>query len=170
MSAAHGSSASAPPVAVSGGGAPTAAVPLQQLPLARLNSSGAVQAGGHFHEQMLSVLARRQAVIASNIANADTPNYLARDIDLPSVALALHNAGATLSLGRTHAAHQVLLPPTPAEPLLYAVPLQGAVDGNSVEMDIERAKFAENAVRYEFAVGQVSGHYKMMKELLDSIR
>ncbi len=170
MSAAHGPGASAPPVAVSGGGAPTAAVPLQQLPLARPDGAQAAQAGGHFHEQMLSVLARREAVIASNIANADTPNYLARDIDLPSVALALHNSGATLPLARTHAAHQVLLAAPPSEPLLYTVPLQGAVDGNSVEMDVERAKFAENTVRYEFALGQVSGHYKMMKELLDSIR
>lgn len=168
MSSAHASGVSAPAAVVTIGGAPTSAT-VQPLALT-LPGSAAAPMAGHFQEQMLSVLARRQEVLASNIANADTPNYLARDIDLPSVALALHQSGATVPLTRTHETHQSLPTPTPSEPLRYSVPQQGAVDGNTVEMDLERAKFAENALRYEFALGQVSGHYKMMKELLDAIR
>lgn len=167
MSAAHGAGASAPTSVVAAPQAGAAAT--RALPLAQPASAGA-EVAGHFHEQLLSVLARRQAVIASNIANADTPHYLARDIDLPSVALALRNAGMALPMMRTHGAHQAAAPAQPGEPLRYTVPQQGAVDGNTVEMDVERAKFAENTVRYEFALGQVSGHYKMMNELLNAIR
>ena len=108
-------------------------------------------AGGHnMHETALALRAYRQQLLASNIANADTPNYKAVDID---IADALRN-------GRS----------TPSEvPLKYVVPSQGSVDGNTVEMDVERAKFAENALMYEYEVDRVKGHYQMQQELLKNL-
>ena len=102
------------------------------------------------HETALALRAYRQQLLASNIANADTPNYKAVDID---IADALRN-------GRS----------TPSEvPLKYVVPSQGSVDGNTVEMDVERAKFAENALMYEYEVDRVKGHYQMQQELLKNL-
>jgi flagellar basal-body rod protein FlgB len=108
-------------------------------------------AGDHnMHETALALRAYRQQLLASNIANADTPNYKAVDID---IADALRN-------GRS----------TPSEvPLKYVVPSQGSVDGNTVEMDVERAKFAENALMYEYEVDRVKGHYQMQQELLKNL-
>ena len=107
--------------------------------------------GGHnIHERALALRAYRQQLLASNIANADTPNYKAVDID---IAQALRNGQSA-----------------PADiPLQYHVPSQGSVDGNTVEMDVERAKFAENALMYQYEVDRVRGHYMMLQELLKNL-
>jgi flagellar basal-body rod protein FlgB len=55
-------------------------------------------------------------------------------------------------------------------PLRYHVPYQAAVDGNTVELDVERAKFAESAVRYEFALDRVRSHYMHMEDLLKNLK
>ena len=99
-----------------------------------------------FQQLALGLRAYRQQIIASNIANADTPGYKAVDIDVPEA----------LRVG--------YLPSN--VPVQYVVPTQSSLDGNTVEMDTERAKFAENTVRYQFALDRVSAHYKMMMELL----
>ena len=102
-----------------------------------------------FQQQALTLRAHRQQVLAANIANADTPNYRARDFDF---AAALQNAVSGRSQGRggltlatTAAGHL----PGDAElgqiALKYRQPAQASADGNSVEMDVERAQFAENA-------------------------
>ena len=101
------------------------------------------------HETALALRAYRQELLASNIANADTPGYKAVDIDLQK---ALRNGQPATSV-----------------PLKYHVPSQGNVDGNTVEMDVERAKFAENALMYEFEVDQVKGHGMMFLELLKNL-
>lgn len=100
------------------------------------------------NERALSLHAYRLQLLASNIANADTPGYKAVDID---VREALLN-------GQSVADKTV--------PLKYHVPSQGSVDGNTVEMDVERAKFAESALRYQYSVDRVRGHYKDMEDLL----
>ena len=101
----------------------------------------------NFHQQALSLHSERQKLIASNIANADTPGFRARDIDFAS---ALKNAESTQSklpapgmkpLGETGSA-------LGAE-VMYRSAVQRSVDGNTVDIDVERAQFAENAVRFE---------------------
>lgn len=127
-----------------------------------------------FQQLALGLRAYRQQIIASNIANADTPGYKAVDIDFQD---ALRNAQAAanvppVSLTTTSAGHlpgQSTGTPPPI-PLKYHVPSQGSVDGNTVEMDVERAKFAENTLMLKFSMDRVSGHFKHEIEMLQSLK
>ncbi len=112
-----------------------------RLPVAK---NGALEEG--LHERALALRAYRQQLLASNIANADTPGYKAVDIDILEA----------LRTGKDTNSVQVK----------YVTPSQGSVDDNTVEMDIERVKFMENAIMYEYEVDRVRGHYKDMEELL----
>ncbi len=125
-------------------------------------------------EVALGVRTYRQELIASNIANADTPGYKAVDIDFAEALRIARSIANTppISLATTASGHvqgQAQSSPTPF-PLKYHVPLQPSADGNTVEMDVERAKFAENAVMWEFSRDRVSGHFKMMMEMLQSLK
>ncbi|MEW5967812.1 MAG: flagellar basal body rod protein FlgB [Pseudomonadota bacterium] len=107
----------------------------------------------NFHVQALRLRDQRQQVLASNIANADTPNYQARDLDFrASLQSALK--GATASAGVKLAApgpgHLNGTPGVAGAGLLYRTPSQGNVDGNTVDIDAERAAFSDNAIHYEF--------------------
>jgi len=119
-----------------------------------------------FNELALSLRSTRQSVLASNIANADTPNYKARDIDFnAALQSALKSSAPTGTLATTAQRHF----PTPAPdgstladgtPLLYRGVVQGAVDGNTVDMDVERNQFADNALRYEAGVTFINSQIK----------
>jgi flagellar basal-body rod protein FlgB len=100
------------------------------------------------HEKALLLHAQRIGVLATNMANADTPNFKARDIDFSEV-LGRTDGGA-LSLRTTQAAH-LPIPEgeLPAGDLKYRNPYQASLDGNTVEMPVEQAAFAENNVRYQ---------------------
>lgn len=119
-----------------------------------------------FQAKALELQAERGRVLASNIANADTPNYKARDFNFQqALAAAGGSAPATgpVAAVRTHAAHL----PGPAgsagtPPLLYRAPLQSSVDGNTVDLDVERANFAENSVRYEATLRFLNSQIKQM--------
>lgn len=136
---------------------------------------GANHVGGHgFQETVLGLRAYRQALIASNIANADTPGYKAVDIDFQEalrIARSVANA-PPVTLSTTAPGHILgqAQSSAPPYPLKYRVPSQPSVDGNTVELDVERAKFAENAVMWEFTRDRVSGHFKMMMELFQSLK
>jgi flagellar basal-body rod protein FlgB len=115
-----------------------------------------------FHQRALDVRAQRQQLIASNIANADTPNYKARDIDFRSALEAALKPGASAAgLARTAPGHLGGSGAVAGAPLLYRQTVQASVDGNSVDIDVERAQFADNALRYEanlmFISGQIRG-------------
>ena len=125
-----------------------------------------------FQEVALGLRAYRQQLIASNIANADTPGYKAVDIDLGDALRIAQSATPPTALATTsvgHIAAQVS-PLIPAYSLKYHAPNQASVDGNTVEMDVERAKFAENALQYQFSMDRVSGHFKMMIELFQNLK
>lgn len=104
-----------------------------------------------FQSQALALRAERQRLIASNIANADTPGYIARDMDF---ATALRQATGQLAVpGQMAATDPGHLQPgagaASPDGLVYATASQTSLDGNSVDMDRERATFAENSVKYE---------------------
>jgi len=105
-----------------------------------------------FHAEALGLRALRQQILASNIANADTPGYKARDIDFnKSLQDAVSGRVPANELTRTVKEH-MSSPQSAAPgggPLLYRQVVQPSLDGNTVDMDVERAQFAENAVRYE---------------------
>lgn len=120
-----------------------------------------------FHQNALALRAERQQVLASNIANADTPNFKARDMDFrqalqgamaaaapqqDAAALLAHPRHLTLAAGSTPS----------GQPLLYRTPRQDSIDGNTVELDAERAQFADNALRYEASLSAVNGRIKSL--------
>ena len=120
-----------------------------------------------FHQTALRVRAERQQVLASNIANADTPNYKARDVDFNSaLKQALSQGGAApATLAKTSPAHLGGAAGTTTAsgmPLLYRTTVQGSVDGNTVDMDMERNQFADNALRYEASITFAGGELKKM--------
>jgi len=102
-----------------------------------------------FQSEALKLRSQRQELLAANIANADTPNYKAVDIDFRQ---ALVNATTAAKAGAAQDA--------PA--LLYRVPNQPSLDGNTVEMDAERGHFADNTVRYEAALRVLNAQIKTM--------
>ncbi|MYM30591.1 flagellar basal body rod protein FlgB [Duganella sp. CY15W] len=129
-----------------------------------------------FNETSLSLRSQRQTVLASNMANADTPNYKARDIDFSSAmqaALDKANPDAQQTLRTTASKHY----PNPQQdagtladgtPLLYRGVVQGAVDGNTVDMDVERNQFADNAIRYEAGITAINAQIKSMMAAIQS--
>lgn len=116
-----------------------------------------------FQQTALNLRAARQELLASNVANADTPNFKAKDIDFAS---ALRNAlGGTpedLPVVQTSPVH---LAGSSGDsimgaPVMYRRPLQPSADSNTVDMDVERAQFADNALRYEASVVFVNAKLK----------
>jgi len=122
-----------------------------------------------FQGQALALRSERQRLIASNIANADTPGYVARDMDF---AQALKEATGAVQPMRAMAVsqpgHIAGSPGARAEAnLVYATPSQTNLDRNTVDMDRERASFADNAVKYEATLRFINGNVRTM---LDAIR
>jgi flagellar basal-body rod protein FlgB len=113
----------------------------------------------------------RQELLAANIANADTPNYKARDIDFKSaLANALSGRASAGTLTRTDARH--LSGAGGSAPygtsVMYRNEYQAAVDGNTVNMDIERSAFTENAVQVEAALTFLHQRFTLMQSALQS--
>jgi flagellar basal-body rod protein FlgB len=108
-----------------------------------------------FQARALQLRSYRQQLLASNVANGDTPHYKAVDFDF---ATALKNASQgsssrTRSLAGSAPMHIAGTSPAPSGvQLQYRGVTQASIDGNSVDMDAERAQFVDNAVRYEAAV------------------
>lgn len=117
------------------------------------------------HEQALKFRALRNQVLSSNIANADTPNYKARDIDFGS-ALAKAQGGA-LSITKTSDLHQSSWNTNRlGAEVKYRVPMQPTLDGNTVETDVEQAAFAENAVQYRATLAFLDGQIRTLRYAL----
>ena len=126
-----------------------------------------------FHASALLVRAERQRAIASNIANADTPGYVARDVNFGAAMREAAQAGATLQpsgapfTAPAHAQHMAL--PTvrlgaigSEKTLGYAAQTQPSLDNNTVDLDRERANFVDNAVRYEATLRFINGQSKTL--------
>ena len=118
-----------------------------------------------FERQALNLRAYRQQVLGANIANADTPNYKARDFDFKS-ALDSAMAGktdASLPLATTAKNHLPGMLQGGPTALKYRTETQSSVDGNTVDMDVERAAFADNAIHYEALVNFIGGTFRDMR-------
>lgn len=127
-----------------------------------------------FHQTALSLRAQRQQMLASNIANADTPNYKARDVDFnkalqgalsrggQSAGLPQPGAALPANLVKTNAAHlsPVGKPTIGGLEPQYRTNGQGNIDGNTVDMDVERNQFTDNALRYDASVTMISSKIK----------
>jgi flagellar basal-body rod protein FlgB len=119
------------------------------------------------HAAALKLRSQRTEVLAANLANADTPGYRARDIDFKN-ALAAASGQSNLSggvhLATTSAGHigGATADGTPAPELKYRVPLAPALDGNTVDGQLEQAAFAENTVRYQATLSFISSKFRAL--------
>ena len=126
-----------------------------------------------FHAEALRLRAARQRLIASNIANADTPGYQARDFDFAQAlrdatqGLRAPGAGGAGELG-SPIARGAALGSTTAPRLNYALAAQPSLDRNTVDMDRERASFADNALRYEASLRFLNGSLRTLTEAMRS--
>ncbi len=114
------------------------------------------------HEQALKLRALRNQVLSSNIANADTPNYKARDMNF---ADALKGARSSrLELTTTAELHEKAWSTQRAGGrVMYRVPMQPTLDGNTVETDVEQAAFAENALKYRASLAFLDGKIRSLR-------
>lgn len=113
------------------------------------------------HQKALALRSQRAEVLASNIANADTPGYKARDIDFKSV-LANASEQSSGSLARTNSRHIQINANMNTSNVLYRVPGQPSLDGNTVDGLIEKSAFAENALHYQASLTFLDGKLKGM--------
>jgi flagellar basal-body rod protein FlgB len=114
------------------------------------------------HEQALLLHGQRLSVLANNLANADTPNFKARDIDFAAV-LRGATGDAPLPVTVTDAAHfSISNGEVPGE-LMYRNPYQAALDGNTVETPIEQAAFSENNVRYQASLTFINNQISLLQ-------
>ena len=105
------------------------------------------------HGTALELRSQRMGLLASNIANASTPGFKARDIDFSSALAAAEKPGANMSAAMNGAT-------------MYRVPLQPSLDGNTVELNTEQTKFAENAVAYQTTLAFLNGRIQTLTRAL----
>jgi flagellar basal-body rod protein FlgB len=118
--------------------------------------------------QALSLRAARAETLSANIANADTPRYKARDFDFPAaLRAALGGSGETLPpvhLVRTSSQHLGSLSGSSLPVALqYRVPVQGSIDGNTVELDTELGQFSDNALRMQADLTFLSSRFRLLQ-------
>jgi flagellar basal-body rod protein FlgB len=112
-----------------------------------------------FQGDALKLRAQRQQVLAANIANADTPGYQAVDFDFTR---ALTDATRSRAAGGAASAAGAMSTASASPQLLAREGAQAAADGNTVNMDTERAQFLDNAVRYEATLKFINGRIRTL--------
>ena len=105
------------------------------------------------HGKALALRSQRLGLLASNIANASTPGFKARAIDFAAALSAAEAPGANVSTAITAATK-------------FRVPMQASLDGNTVELNTEQTKFAENAVAYQTTLSFLNGRIDTLKRAL----
>lgn len=120
------------------------------------------------HDDALAVRSRRSEVIANNIANADTPNFQARDMDFKSILEGVQSSSnANLKMQKTHTQHQDnIAEPDFAADLMYRNPTQPAVDGNTVDVQEEMARYTENALAYQASFDFLNRKFKGLERAI----
>lgn len=114
------------------------------------------------HTRALDLWQRRTEVLANNLANADTPGYLARDVDFRKVLATASDAANGVTL-ETDAPGQIAGAGRSAEALAYRVPTQPSMDGNTVDAQVEQAAFAANGVHYQASLSFITAQIRMLR-------
>lgn len=116
------------------------------------------------HARALQLESRRTELLASNLANADTPGFKSRDIDFKAALAQAGQSQATLPLKTTSATHQQIAGTGSGgeAQMKYRVPLAPSLDGNTVDAQLEQAAFAENAVRYQATLTLLNGKLRSL--------
>ncbi|MEE9339127.1 MAG: flagellar basal body rod protein FlgB [Methylococcaceae bacterium] len=109
------------------------------------------------HPQALTLREKRSEVLASNLANADTPGYKARDLDFHAVLK--KSMPASNNMEQTQQGHFSPNDRLLGSTMMFRNPQQASLDGNTVESHIEQAKYAENAVQYQASLQFINGKF-----------
>ena len=122
------------------------------------------------YSQALDLRTQRHQVLASNIANADTPNYKARDFNFEAAmknAMAGRGDAGSLALSTTSVGH--LAGGGGGLPALqYRKEVQSSVDGNTVDMDVERSQITDNGVQYQIVTQLIANQFKDYRNALST--
>lgn len=118
--------------------------------------------------EAMNLRVQRHQVLASNVANADTPNYKARDFDFQKAMQTAMQGRAQggLTLSVTDSAHLRGSAGAGGAALQYRQETQSAVDGNTVDMDVERSQISENAIQYQVLTQLVGDRFKSLRSAL----
>jgi flagellar basal-body rod protein FlgB len=115
------------------------------------------------HEQALKVRSQRMEVLARNIANADTPNFKAQDLDFKAMLQDVKKDYLTA----THDKHFAAVADAPDNGMRYRTPFNSSFDGNTVEISVEQAQFGKAAGDYQatlqFLENRIGGIRKALK-------
>ena len=114
------------------------------------------------HTQALDLWQRRSEVLASNLANADTPGYLARDVDFRKALASAGGQGDGLAMAITQPG-QINPQAQASTQLAYRVPTQPSMDGNTVDAQAEQANFAANGVHYQASLSFITAQIHMLR-------
>jgi len=120
------------------------------------------------HPQALKLSAQRSELLAANMANADTPNYKARDLDFKSALAASNAASNTLPLKQTSTAGNNRTIPVGSAVenkgarTMYRTPLAPSLDGNTVDSEVEQANFVQNAIHYQASLSFVNAKFRSL--------
>ena len=123
----------------------------------------------NFNRQALNLRVQRQKLLANNIANADTPGFKAQDIDFSkTLEKAVRGGGSGgLKMNATSDRHfKGSLSGAASLDLKYRIPHQPSMDGNTVDMDIERSQFADNNIRHETSLKMLSSSISRIKSAM----
>ncbi len=119
------------------------------------------------HEYALNLRARRAELLASNLANADTPNYKAKDIDFKSM-LQQYQAGqkSATAMNATHARHITPGGQGVGGDAMFRQPLQDSIDGNTVNTQVEKAEYMQNALSYQATLTFINGKINTLRKAI----
>lgn len=122
------------------------------------------------HEMALKLRAKRMELLSSNLANADTPNYKARDVDFRAVLGEYQSGGASVGRSGLRTTHSRHLGGNdsgmPAGQVQYRNPMQPSVDGNTVDPQVEKSKFMENALQYQATLSFIDSKVKGLRKAI----
>ncbi|AIF49218.1 flagellar basal body rod protein FlgB [Dyella japonica] len=114
------------------------------------------------HTQALDLWQKRSEVLASNLANADTPGYLARDVDFKQALASASGTSSALPMTITQQG-QIDPQAQSAQKLAYRTPTQPSMDGNTVDTQVEQANFAANGVHYQASLSFITAQIHMLR-------
>ena len=124
------------------------------------------------HEQALSLYADRSEILANNLVNSDTPGFQARDIDFKAILenTASNNELNQAYLSTTNPGHiQEYASNIPlSDQLMYRIPLQATIDGNTVDGEVEKTQFAENSMRYMATLSFITHEFTKLKMVMSN--
>lgn len=117
------------------------------------------------HDDAMLLRSRRAEVLADNLANVDTPNFKARDIDFQAALAGQMQHQQGLQMAVTQAQHRNGIAATDSD-LMYRTPHQPSIDGNTVEDQVEQAEFMQNALEFQISFQFLNSKIKGVKAAL----